>query len=142
MYDYVIVDIDRRLDDVNLMVLDMAETIFAVMTADLSCLKNVRLVLETIGHLGYESGKLKLVLNRSNALHRHQREERRGGAQAPDRVPDRERVPRRDLRAEHGGAVHGRQGGLGAGPLGAGLRRAIDKMRPTARSPSWRPAGR
>jgi pilus assembly protein CpaE len=68
MYDYVIVDIDKRLDDVNLMVLDVAETIFAVMTADLSCLKNVRLVLETIGHLGYESGKLKLVLNRSNAF--------------------------------------------------------------------------
>jgi pilus assembly protein CpaE len=67
MYDYVVVDIDKRLDDLNLMVLDVAETIFAVMTADLSCLKNVRLVLETIGHLGYESGKLKLVLNRSNA---------------------------------------------------------------------------
>jgi pilus assembly protein CpaE len=68
MYDYVIVDIDKRLDDVNLMVLDVADTIFAVMTADLSCLKNVRMVLDTIGHLGYESGKLKLVLNRSNAF--------------------------------------------------------------------------
>jgi pilus assembly protein CpaE len=67
MYDYVIVDIDKRLDEVNLMVLDIAETIFAVMTADLSCLKNVRLVLGTMGHLGYASGKLKLVLNRSNA---------------------------------------------------------------------------
>jgi pilus assembly protein CpaE len=68
MYDYVIVDIDKRLDDVNLMVLDVADTIFCVMTADLSCLKNVRMVLDTIGHLGYESGKLKLVLNRSNAF--------------------------------------------------------------------------
>ena len=68
MYDYVVVDIDKRLDDVNLMVLDLADTIFAVMTADLSCLKNVRLLLETIGHLGYEAGKLKLVLNRSNAF--------------------------------------------------------------------------
>jgi pilus assembly protein CpaE len=67
-YDYVIVDVDKRLDDVNLMVLDVADTIFAVMTADLSCLKNVRLVLETIAHLGYEAGKLKLVLNRSNAF--------------------------------------------------------------------------
>jgi pilus assembly protein CpaE len=68
LYDYVIVDIDKRLDDVNLMVLDVADTIYAVMTADLSCLKNVRLVLETIGHLGYEQSKLKLVLNRSNAF--------------------------------------------------------------------------
>ncbi|HYO42330.1 MAG TPA: response regulator [Candidatus Limnocylindrales bacterium] len=68
LYDYVIVDIDKRLDDRNLMVLDVADTIFAVMTADLSCLKNVRLLLETIGHLGYEQSKLKLVLNRSNAF--------------------------------------------------------------------------
>ncbi len=68
LYDYVIVDIDKRLDDLNLMVLDVAETIFVVMTADLSCLKNVRLVLETIGHLGYEASKVKLVLNRSNAF--------------------------------------------------------------------------
>jgi pilus assembly protein CpaE len=68
LYDYVIVDIDKRLDDLNLMVLDVAETIFVVMTADLSCLKNVRLVLETIGHLGYQASKIKLVLNRSNAF--------------------------------------------------------------------------
>jgi pilus assembly protein CpaE len=68
MYDYVVVDIDKRLDDVNLMILDVADTIFAVMTADLSCLKNVRLLLQTIGHLGYEQNKLKLVLNRSNAF--------------------------------------------------------------------------
>lgn len=67
MYDYIVVDIDKRLDELNLMVLDTAETIFAVMTADLSCLKNVRLVLGTMGHLGYASGKLRLVLNRSNA---------------------------------------------------------------------------
>lgn len=67
MYDYVVVDIDKRLEDRNLMVLDVADTIFAVMTADLSCIKNVRLVLDTIGHLGYEQNKLKLVLNRSNA---------------------------------------------------------------------------
>jgi pilus assembly protein CpaE len=68
MYDYVIVDIDKRLDDLNLMILDVADSILAVMTADLSCLKNVRLLLETIGHLGYEQSKLKLVLNRSNAF--------------------------------------------------------------------------
>ena len=68
LYDYVIVDVDRRLDEVNLRVLDGSETILVVMTADLSCLKNVRLVLETISHLGYESGKVKLVLNRSTAF--------------------------------------------------------------------------
>src|SRR5215212_2710443 len=68
LYDYVLIDIDKRLDEVNLRVLDAADTIFVVMTADLSCLKNVRLVLETIGHLGYEADKVQLVLNRSNAF--------------------------------------------------------------------------
>jgi len=68
MYDYVIIDIDKRLDDVNLGVFEAAETVFVVMTADLSCLKNVRLILETMGHLGYPASKVQLVLNRSNAF--------------------------------------------------------------------------
>jgi pilus assembly protein CpaE len=68
LYDYILIDIDKRLDDVNLGVLEAAETMFVVMTADLSCLKNVRLVLETISHLGYEAEKIQLVLNRSNAF--------------------------------------------------------------------------
>ena len=49
MYDYVLVDVDKRLDDVNLGVFEAADIVFVVMTADLSCLKNVRLILETIG---------------------------------------------------------------------------------------------
>jgi pilus assembly protein CpaE len=68
LYDYILVDIDKRLDDVNLGILEVADTMFVVMTADLSCLKNVRLVLETISHLGYEASKVQLVLNRSNAF--------------------------------------------------------------------------
>ncbi len=68
LYDYVLIDIDKRLDDHNLGVIEAAETVFVVMTADLSCLKNVRLVLETIGHLGYQKEKVRLVLNRSNAF--------------------------------------------------------------------------
>jgi pilus assembly protein CpaE len=67
-FDYIVVDIDKRLDEVNLRIMDAADTIFVVMTADLPCLKNVRLVLETIGHLGYAEEKVKLILNRSNAF--------------------------------------------------------------------------
>ena len=48
--------------------MDEADTIFVVLNADLSCLKNVRLVLETMESLGYERGKVQLVLNRSNAF--------------------------------------------------------------------------
>ena len=67
-YDYVLVDIDKRLDEVNLKIMDMADTFYVVMTADLSCLKNVRLVLETVGHLGVDPDKVQLILNRSNAF--------------------------------------------------------------------------
>jgi pilus assembly protein CpaE len=68
LYDYVLVDVDKRLDDVNLGVFEAADVVFVVMTADLSCLKNVRLIIETMGHLGYPAGKVQLVLNRSNAF--------------------------------------------------------------------------
>ena len=68
MYDYILIDIDKRLDDVNLGIFEAAETVFVVMTADLSCLKNVRLILETMHHLGYPPEKVQLVLNRSNAF--------------------------------------------------------------------------
>jgi pilus assembly protein CpaE len=67
VYDYVLIDVDKRLDDVNLGVFEAAEVVFVVMTADLSCLKNVRVILETMGHLGYPD-KVQLVLNRSNAF--------------------------------------------------------------------------
>jgi pilus assembly protein CpaE len=66
-YDYTIVDMAKTIDDFNLQLFDEADVIFVVMTADLSCLKNVRLVLETMDSLGYERGKVQLVLNRSNA---------------------------------------------------------------------------
>jgi len=66
-HDYTIVDMAKAIDDFNLQLFDEADVIFVVMTADLSCLKNVRLVLEVMDSLGYERGKIQLVLNRSNA---------------------------------------------------------------------------
>ena len=68
MYDYILIDVDKRLDDINLGIFEAATTVFVVMTADLSCLKNVRLILETMNHLGYPPAKVQLVLNRSNAF--------------------------------------------------------------------------
>ena len=67
-FDYVIIDVDKRLDDINLGIFEVAQTVYVVMTADLSCLKNVRLILETMDHLGYPASKVELVLNRSNAF--------------------------------------------------------------------------
>src|SRR4029077_16669449 len=68
LYDYTLIDVDKRLDDVNLGLFEAAETVYVVMTADLSCLKNVRVILETMDHLGYPPSKVQLVLNRSHAF--------------------------------------------------------------------------
>jgi len=66
-FDYTLLDMSKAIDDFNLQLFDEADVIFLVMTADLSCLKNVRLVLETMASLGYQQDKVQLVLNRSNA---------------------------------------------------------------------------
>src|SRR6185369_4031736 len=60
MYDYVIVDVDKRLGDLVLSILDHADEVHIVMTADLSCLKNVRLVLEALRKVGFDPKRLKL----------------------------------------------------------------------------------
>jgi pilus assembly protein CpaE len=68
LYDYVVVDVDKRLGDLTLSVLEHADEVHIVMTADLSCLKNVRLVLEALRRIGFDQKRLKLALNRSNAF--------------------------------------------------------------------------
>jgi pilus assembly protein CpaE len=68
MYDYVIVDLDKRLDDHTLDVIGAADQLFVVMTADLSCLKNVRLLIETMGQIGVPAERMSLVLNRNKAF--------------------------------------------------------------------------
>ena len=67
LYDYTLLDMAKSIDDFNLQLFDEADAILVIMTADLSCLKNVQLVLKTMDNLGYERSKLQLVLNRSNA---------------------------------------------------------------------------
>ncbi len=67
MYDYVLVDLDKRLDDHSLDIIAAADRLLVVMTADLSCIKNVRLVLETMTQIGVPDDAVELVLNRSNA---------------------------------------------------------------------------
>jgi pilus assembly protein CpaE len=66
-YDYVVVDIDKRLDETNLDVIGAADLLYIIMTADLSCLKNVGLVLHTLAQLDVPADKIRLVLNRSTA---------------------------------------------------------------------------
>jgi pilus assembly protein CpaE len=67
VYDYTLIDVETRLDDMTLHVLDAADVVLVVMTPDLPSLKDVRLLLETTVNLGWPSDKIKLVLNRAGA---------------------------------------------------------------------------
>jgi pilus assembly protein CpaE len=68
VYELVIVDMDKRFDDHMLDVIGIADRLVVVLTADLSCVKNVRLVLETMAQLQVPQERLMLVLNRANAF--------------------------------------------------------------------------
>ncbi|MFZ5924983.1 MAG: AAA family ATPase, partial [Bacillota bacterium] len=65
-YDFVIVDMPQGLTDIALAALDAADRILLVTTLELPAIKNARLCLEVMESLGYEEGKVKVVLNRSS----------------------------------------------------------------------------
>lgn len=67
MYDYVVVDLDKQLDDHTLDVIALADRLFVVMTLDLASIKNVRLLLDAMSDIGVPDERMQLVLNRSNA---------------------------------------------------------------------------
>ncbi len=68
LHDFVVLDLDQRLDDHALDVLGIADRVMIVLNADLSCIKNVRLVMETLSQVGVPKERLSLVMNRSNAM--------------------------------------------------------------------------
>ena len=67
LFDYIVIDCDRRLDEITLQIFDIADTVFLVMNADLISLKNTSLVLDMGRNLGYHRDKIQLVLNRSSS---------------------------------------------------------------------------
>jgi len=65
-YDFVIIDTQNRFEDISLLALDEADEIWLVVSMDLPTLKNSKLCLELMTHLGFFN-KVKIVLNRSGA---------------------------------------------------------------------------
>jgi pilus assembly protein CpaE len=67
-HDMVIVDAWPWLHETTLGLLDLADQIVAVMTLEITIIKNMRLFLEITEQLGYPPDKVMLVLNRSDAV--------------------------------------------------------------------------
>lgn len=89
MFDYVVVDTASLLDELLLSLLERSDQVLMVVDMDLPSVKNAKLALETLRLLKYPTGKIRLVLNRSNAKARLDDREIEGAlkAQISARVP-------------------------------------------------------
>jgi pilus assembly protein CpaE len=66
-HDLVVVDCTSYFNDTTLAVLDAADVILTMLSLEITSIKNMRLFLEVADQLGYEHGKVKLVLNRADS---------------------------------------------------------------------------
>jgi pilus assembly protein CpaE len=89
MFDWVVVDTASLLDELLLSLLEKSDQIAMVVDMDLPSVKNAKLALETLRLLKFPTGKVKLILNRSNARARLDDREIEGAlkAQIQARIP-------------------------------------------------------
>jgi pilus assembly protein CpaE len=66
-HDLVVVDCTAFFNDTTLAILDSADVILTMLSLEITSIKNMRLFLEVSEQLGYESGKVRLVLNRADS---------------------------------------------------------------------------
>jgi pilus assembly protein CpaE len=66
-HDLVVVDCTAFFNDTTLAILDSADTILTMLSLEITSIKNMRLFLEVAEQLGYEGGKVRLVLNRADS---------------------------------------------------------------------------
>lgn len=63
-YDYVILDLCRNLDAVNVMALDFADMIFPVLQETLPFIRDAKRMISTMQSLDYGTDKIHLIVNR------------------------------------------------------------------------------
>ncbi|MBP5199312.1 MAG: AAA family ATPase [Schwartzia sp.] len=67
-FDFVVVDTTSAFSETNLMIMDMSTIITFLGIVDfIPTIKNMKIGCDTIHSLGYDSAKIRLVLNRSNS---------------------------------------------------------------------------
>jgi pilus assembly protein CpaE len=66
MHDFIVVDTRPAFDDLNLGIFDISDIMLLVVTMDMTAIKDARQFLEVTELLGYNSEKVRLVLNRNN----------------------------------------------------------------------------
>jgi pilus assembly protein CpaE len=65
--DLIVVDCAPVFNETTISILDTADVILTMLSLEITSIKNMRLFLEVAEQLGYEAGKVKLVLNRADS---------------------------------------------------------------------------
>ncbi len=94
LYDVVIVDMSVALDELNLTLLDRADTILEIVTYDSTTISNTIAMADTFRVIGYPPSKVQYLLNRADS---------NGGIDPADLARALGRVPEHVVRSE--GAV-------------------------------------
>jgi pilus assembly protein CpaE len=66
-HDLVVIDCTAFFNDTTIAILDSADVILTMLSLEITSIKNMRLFLEVAEQLGYENGKVRLVLNRADS---------------------------------------------------------------------------
>lgn len=66
-FDYVVIDTCPSFSEVVLAALDKSDEVLVVTMMDVASIKNTRISLQKLHQLGYDSGRLRIVLNRSDS---------------------------------------------------------------------------
>jgi len=67
LYDYILIDTAPNFDDTTIAALDASDQVLVIAALDLPTVKNIKIGLEIMQSLGYDEGKVQLVLNRANS---------------------------------------------------------------------------
>ncbi len=66
MFDYIVIDTRPGFEDLNLQLFDLSDVLLLIVTMDMAAIKDARQFLEITDLLGYESQRIRIVLNRLN----------------------------------------------------------------------------
>jgi len=66
-YDYVVIDTCPAFTEPVLAAIDRSDALYVITTMDVASIKNTRISLQKLHQLGYNNGRVRLVLNRSDS---------------------------------------------------------------------------
>lgn len=95
-FDYVVIDTSPSFSETVLSALDRSDELYVLTMMDVASIKNTRISLQKLRQLGYDNGRVRLVLNRSDSkvLLQPSEVEQAMGGKVSAHIPSDRIVPR------------------------------------------------